>query len=166
MHRSAAFIIPAIFLSASVIAAPAPVKVEVLQTKLDHPWSLAFLPGDQGMLITMRGGQLRQWQPGKGLSDPITGIPKVWANGQGGLLDVVLAPDFAKSRRVWLSYAEAGQDGKAGTVVGMAALAMMQNTLRLSRWYFASSPNCRPAITLADAWCLTVKATCGLRWGK
>ena len=57
MHRSAAFIIPAIFLSASVIAAPAPVKVEVLQTKLDHPWSLAFLPGDQGMLITMRGGQ-------------------------------------------------------------------------------------------------------------
>jgi hypothetical protein len=44
---------------------PAPVKVEVLQTKLDHPWSLAFLPGDQGMLITMRGGQLRQWLPGK-----------------------------------------------------------------------------------------------------
>jgi glucose/arabinose dehydrogenase len=94
MHRSAAFIIPAIFLSASVMAAPAPVKVEVLQTKLDHPWSLAFLPGDQGMLITMRGGQLRQWLPGKGLSDPITGIPKVWANAQGGLLDVVLAPDF------------------------------------------------------------------------
>lgn len=123
MHRSAAFIIPAIFLSASVIAAPAPVKVEVLQTKLDNPWSLAFLPGDQGMLITMRGGQLRQWQPGNGLSDPITGIPKVWANGQGGLLDVVLAPDFAKSRRVWLSYAEAGQNGKAGTVVGYGRLS-------------------------------------------
>jgi glucose/arabinose dehydrogenase len=123
MHRSAAFIIPAIFLSASVMAAPAPVKVEVLQTKLDHPWSLAFLPGDQGMLITMRGGQLRQWLPGKGLSDPITGIPKVWANAQGGLLDVVLAPDFPQSRRVWLSYAEAGQDGKAGTVVGYGRLS-------------------------------------------
>ena len=47
MHRSAAaLVIPAIFLSASVVAAPAPVKVEVLQTKLDHPWSLAFLPDD------------------------------------------------------------------------------------------------------------------------
>lgn len=118
------------------------------------------------MLITMRGGQLRQWQPGNGFSDPITGIPKVWANGQGGLLDVVLAPDFAKSRRVWLSYAEAGQDGKAGTVVGYGRLSDDAKHLEAFQWFFASSPNCRPAITLADAWCLTVKATCGLRWGK
>lgn len=59
------------------------VKVEVLQTKLDHPWALAFLPDNRGMLITLRGGQLRHWQAGKGLSDPITGVPKVWANGQG-----------------------------------------------------------------------------------
>lgn len=140
MHRSAAFIIPAIFLSASAIAAPAPVKVEVLQTKLDHPWSLAFLPGDRGMLITMRGGQLRQWQPGKGLSDPITGIPKVWANGQGGLLDVVLAPDFAKSRRVWLSYAEAGQDGKAGTVVGYGRLSDDAKHLEAFQVVFRQQP--------------------------
>ncbi|WP_424586104.1 PQQ-dependent sugar dehydrogenase, partial [Acinetobacter baumannii] len=64
-----------------------------------HPWSLAFLPGDQGMLITLRGGELKRWQPGKGLSAPIAGVPQVWANGQGGLLDVALAPDFAQSRR-------------------------------------------------------------------
>jgi glucose/arabinose dehydrogenase len=60
---------------------------------------------------------------GKGLSDPIIGVPKVWASGQGGLLDVVLAPDFAQSRRVWLSYAEVGHDGKAGTAVGYGRLS-------------------------------------------
>ena len=96
----------------------AAVKVEVLQTKLDHPWSLAFLPDNRGMLITLKGGQLRLWQPDKGLSDPLTGVPKVWANGQGGLLDVALAPDFVQSRRVWLSFAEADREGKAGTAVG------------------------------------------------
>jgi glucose/arabinose dehydrogenase len=58
------------------------------------PWSLAFLPDNKGLLVTLKGGQLKRWQAGKGLSDPIVGVPKVWANGQGGLLDVVLAPDF------------------------------------------------------------------------
>jgi glucose/arabinose dehydrogenase len=62
--------------------------------------------------VTLKGGQLKRWQAGKGLSDPIVGVPKVWANGQGGLLDVVLAPDFETSRRVWLSYAEAGMTAK------------------------------------------------------
>lgn len=69
------------------------------------------------------GGQLRHWQAGKGLSDPLAGVPKVWANGQGGLLDVVLAPDFAETRRVWLSYAEADAEGKAGTAVGFGRLS-------------------------------------------
>ncbi len=54
------------------------------------------------MLITLRGGELRHWQAGKGLSAPLSGVPDVWAHGQGGLLDVVLAPDFAQSRRIWL----------------------------------------------------------------
>lgn len=98
-------------------------KVEVLQTKLDHPWSLAFLPDNRGILVTLRGGQLRLWQPGEGLSDPLTGVPKVWAQGQGGLLDVVLAPDFERSRRVWLSFAEADHEGKAGTAVGYGRLS-------------------------------------------
>jgi glucose/arabinose dehydrogenase len=101
----------------------ADVRVDVLQRKLDHPWSMAFLPDNKGLLITLRGGQLRLWQEGKGLSDPLVGIPRVWANGQGGLLDVVLAPDFAQSRRVWLSYAEVGDDGKAGTAVGYGRLS-------------------------------------------
>lgn len=110
-------------------AQSAEVNVQMLQDKLEHPWSLAFLPDDRGMLITLRGGELRHWQQGKGLSAPISGVPKVWANGQGGLLDVALAPDFAQSRRVWLSFAEAGDDGKAGTAVGYGKLSDDNHTL-------------------------------------
>ncbi|MEG3112739.1 PQQ-dependent sugar dehydrogenase [Pantoea sp. T14] len=101
----------------------ADLHVQVLQEKLDHPWSLAFLPDNQTLLITERSGQLRSWQPGSGLSEPIQGVPKVWAQRQSGLLDVVLAPDFAQSRRVWLSYTEANSSGKAGAVVGYGTLS-------------------------------------------
>ncbi|WP_435930609.1 PQQ-dependent sugar dehydrogenase [Dryocola sp. BD613] len=111
----------------TVCVQAAEVKVDVLQSKLDHPWSLAFLPANKGMLITLRDGQLRHWQPGAGLGDPIVGVPKVWAHGQGGLFDVALAPDFERSRKVWLSFAEAGDgdgDGdKAGTAVGYGTLS-------------------------------------------
>lgn len=107
----------------STFAQAAGVNVDVLQSKLDHPWSLAFLPDNKGLLITLRDGQLRRWQPTGGLSEPISGVPKVWAHGQGGLFDVVLAPDFEKSRRVWLSFAEAGSDDKAGTAVGYGTLS-------------------------------------------
>lgn len=118
----------------------APVNVEVLQTRLDHPWSLAFLPDNRGMLITLKGGQLRHWQTGKGLSDPLAGVPKVWANGQGGLLDVVLAPDFAQSRRVWLSYAEADREGNAGTAAGFGRLSDDFQRLEHFRTVFRQMP--------------------------
>ncbi|HBZ16332.1 MAG TPA: oxidoreductase [Pantoea sp.] len=110
-------------LSSSLPLFAAEVQVQVLQDKLDHPWSVAFLPDNQTLLITERSGQLRSWQPGKGLSQPIGGVPKVWANRQGGLLDVVLAPDFAQSRRVWLSYTTADNTGRAGGVVGYGRLS-------------------------------------------
>lgn len=123
MPQSSLISLPALFIPFSLLAAPEAVKVEVLQNKLDHPWSLPFLPDNQGLLVTLKDGQLKRWQAGKGLSDPIVGVPKVWANGQGGLLDVVLAPDFEQSRRIWLSFAEAGSDGKAGTAVGYGRLS-------------------------------------------
>lgn len=90
---------------------------------MEHPWSLAFLPAEQGLLITERPGRLRLWQQGKGLSPPIAGVPQVYAEGQGGLLEVLPAPDFAASRRVYLSFAETGEGGKAGTAVGYGRLS-------------------------------------------
>lgn len=97
------------------------IAVEQLQSGLDHPWAIAFLPDNQGMLITERPGQLRHWQNGK-LSGPVAGVPKVWAERQGGLLDIALAPDFAQNRHVYLSYTEADSRGRAGAVVGYGTL--------------------------------------------
>ncbi|MGB6102236.1 MAG: PQQ-dependent sugar dehydrogenase [Pusillimonas sp.] len=99
------------------------ITVSEVLTGLDHPWSLAFLPNEAGALITEKPGHLRLWQMSSGLSEPIEGVPEVYARSQGGLLDVVLAPDFAQSRRVYLSYAEMGDQGRAGTAVGYGRLS-------------------------------------------
>ncbi|WP_280634110.1 PQQ-dependent sugar dehydrogenase [Allopusillimonas soli] len=99
------------------------VSVRAVATGLNHPWSMAFLPDDEGVLITERVGNLRMWRPDSGLSAPIKGLPTVYAKNQGGLLDIALAPDFAQSRRVYLSYAEPGEGGRAGTAVGFGVLS-------------------------------------------
>ena len=91
---------------------------------LVHPWALAFLPEKQGMLVTELPGNLRVVSPSGKLSAPLSGVPQVWAKGQGGLLDVVLSPSFVEDRLVYLSYAEGGgEDGKAGTTVGRGRLS-------------------------------------------
>lgn len=116
----------AVLLGGALLTLPAlaaDVQVEVLQDKLNHPWSVAFLPDNQTLLITERSGQLRSWRPDSGLSQPIEGVPKAVVRRQAGLLDVVLAPDFAQSRRVWLSYTEANSEGNLGAVVGYGQLS-------------------------------------------
>ena len=62
MHRSSLILLPALLFPFSLLAAPEAVRVEVLQNRLDHAWSLAFLPDNQGLLVTLRGGQLKRWQ--------------------------------------------------------------------------------------------------------
>ncbi|QVQ29623.1 PQQ-dependent sugar dehydrogenase [Achromobacter deleyi] len=105
---------------------------------LDHPWSMAFLP-EGGMLITERPGNLRLLRMPGGLSKPLSGVPKVAAQGQGGLLDVALSPDFATDRYVYLSYAES--DGsKSGTVVGRGRLADDATGLQDFRVLFRQEP--------------------------
>src|SRR5262245_12017990 len=86
-------------------SAKAKFVVETVATGLENPWSIAFLP-DERKLITERPGRLRILDAKGKLSEPVAGVPAVAAVGQGGLLDVVLAPDFATSRRIYLSYAE------------------------------------------------------------
>lgn len=97
--------------------------VTELQSGLDHPWAMAFLPEEEGILITERPGTLRLWRNSTGLSEPLQGVPEVYARNQGGLLDVALAPDFQQSRRVYLTYAEQGDHGKAGTTAGYGVLS-------------------------------------------
>ncbi len=110
--------------AASPPAAPgvqSAVRVTRIAAGLDHPWGLALLP-DGRFLVTERPGRLRYVGRDGRVSAPIAGTPSVWANGQGGLLDVAIAPDFATSRRVYLTYAEPGPDGTAGTAAGYGVL--------------------------------------------
>src|SRR5262245_2022966 len=66
-----------------------PIKVETLSDGLDHPWGLAFLP-DGRMLVTERPGRLRIVTQDGSKSEPLKGVPEVFVQGQGGLLDVAL----------------------------------------------------------------------------
>ena len=90
---------------------------------LRNPWALAFLPDGKHILVTEKPGDLRVISPEGKVGPPLSGVPSVWAKGQGGLLDVVLSPDFTSDRTVYLSYAEEGDDGKAGTAVGRGQLS-------------------------------------------
>ena len=97
------------------------VRVETVAKGLEHPWALAFLP-DGRILVTERPGRLRTVERDGRLSKPLAGVPKVHAQGQGGLLDVAIDPKFAQNRLVYLSYAEPGENGTAGTAVARGRL--------------------------------------------
>src|SRR5262245_29309105 len=73
------------------------VRAETVARGLEHPWGLAFLP-DGRMLVTERPGRLRVVDRHGRLSEPVAGVPRVLARGQGGLLDVALDPRFADTR--------------------------------------------------------------------
>ena len=79
------------------------IRVTVLARGLSHPWAIAFLP-DGGMLITERAGRLRVFRNGALDPTPITGVPEVRTDGNGGLMDVALHPMFAQNRLVYLTY--------------------------------------------------------------
>lgn len=97
-------------------------SVTTVADGLSHPWGLAFLP-DGTMLVTERSGQLRRVGEDGTLSEPINGIPEVDARGQGGLLDVAIAPDFGESRQVYLSFSEPGEGGTNSTAVVRGTLS-------------------------------------------
>ncbi|MCP3433432.1 PQQ-dependent sugar dehydrogenase [Stutzerimonas stutzeri] len=99
------------------------VRVKEIITGLENPWGLAFLPDGKRMLVTERPGHLRLVDLDGHLSEPLAGVPDVFARSQGGLLDVRLSPDFQTDRLVYLSYAEAGEQGMAGTAVGRGRLS-------------------------------------------
>jgi aldose sugar dehydrogenase len=86
-----------------------------------HPWGLAFLP-DGRMLVTERPGRLRLVGADGRLSEPLSGVPRVLAQGQGGLLDVVASPRFVSDGLLYLSYSEPGEGGRSGTAVARARL--------------------------------------------
>ncbi len=116
---AAAFAAPAIGRAQDVVrSAAATYRLVTLSRDLEKPWGLGFLP-DGRILITERPGRLRLFANGRLERAPVGGLPKVYARGQGGLLDVCLHPGFADNRLLYLSYSAEGEGG-AATVVARA----------------------------------------------
>ena len=97
-------------------------RVEPVAQGLSNPWAMAFLP-DGRMLVSERSGQLRVVTAQGRIGKPLSDVPAVAARGQGGLLDVVLAPDFTRSQLIYFSYAEPRDDGN-GTAVARGRLVL------------------------------------------
>lgn len=120
----------AFLLLAAPIAAPAQVatqehrvRIVTVASGLEHPWALAFLP-DGRMLVTERPGRLRVLtKDGRLDSRPVEGLPRVDPQGQGGLMDVMPHPDFARKGWIYWTYAQRGDGNRNGTELARGKLA-------------------------------------------
>jgi glucose/arabinose dehydrogenase len=105
---------------------------------LEYPWGMDFLPNDM-MIVTERAGRVRTVSNQGQLSAPLKGVPKVVNNGQGGMLDVTLDPEFAKNNLIYVSYSEPGKGG-SGTAVARAKLDIEHNRLEDLQVIFRQHP--------------------------
>ncbi len=92
------------FMTTGDVPAQGGFRAVTLVDTLEHPWGMAWLPNGD-LLITERPGRLRRVRDGRLIPDPIPGIPRVFASGQGGLLDVSLHPRFKDNRKIYFTYA-------------------------------------------------------------
>ncbi len=113
-------------------------KVQMIADGIDHPWGSALLP-DGALLVTAREGKLWLIVPGQNKQE-VTGAPRVDNRGQGGLLDVSLAPDFATSRAVYISFSEPRGDGANGTSLARATLSADRRKLENLKVIFQQTP--------------------------
>ena len=98
------------------------IQVDLVANGLSNPWSIAFLP-DGDMLVTERAGRLRRISNGELVAQPVSGVPEVKITVLGGLLDVLLHPDFATNRILYLSYAKGREeDNLSSTALARATL--------------------------------------------
>ncbi|WP_434361255.1 PQQ-dependent sugar dehydrogenase [Parasalinivibrio latis] len=112
------------------------ITAKMVVQQLDHPWSLLFLPGGD-MLVSERNGGIKRINQA-GLASEVTGIPDFVEKGQGGLMGLALSADFPESRILFISFAEGGNFGKAGTSVYRAKLS--GNNLEEGGVIFRSEP--------------------------
>jgi glucose/arabinose dehydrogenase len=106
------------------MASDAGVRATTIVEGLEHPWSMAFMP-DGRILVTERPGRLRIIENERLIDTPVSSLPEIAARGQGGLLDIILHPDYEKNGWLYLSYAAPGEGG-IGTEVARARLQGME----------------------------------------
>jgi len=113
--------------------------VELVAPKLASPWAIAF-PSPGRALVTMKGGTIEIIDLATGSRSVLSGLPRIRSVGQGGLLDIVLAPDFAATREVYLSFSEE-RAGLYGTSIARARY--LEGPDRLADWKVIFSGNNR-----------------------
>lgn len=133
-----ALLLTAFFSASAPLAAQAQTSVSITPVieGLDTPWAVAALP-DGAMLVTERDGALMHFKDGA--SNEVRGVPQVHARGQGGLLDVTPAQDFAQTREIFFTYSKK-QPGGAGTALAAARLSDDGARLENLRLIFESVP--------------------------
>ena len=117
-------------------AARGDVTVTPVATGLEEPWAVAPMP-DGGLLVTERDGAIQLIRDGR--ARRVSGAPRVVARGQGGLLDITLARDFANTRTLFLTYSKP-QRGGSGTALAAAELSADGSRLENLRDLFVSAP--------------------------
>lgn len=110
--------------------------IQQVVTGLSQPWGMTFLP-DGSMLITEKPGRIRIVREGVLLNENVQGVPEVYNHGQGGLLDIVLHPDYETNGWIYISYS-IPQDGGGHTAVARARLN--GNTFEDLEVLFVGSP--------------------------
>ena len=134
------------------------VTVKKVAAPMNHPWAVTFLP-DRTMLVTERDGRVLRVTP-EGRVAEVAGAPEVRAGGQGGLLDIVAARDFAETREVFLTYSE--PDGnEAHTAVAVARLSADAGSLEDLRVIFRQQPSAASSIHFGSR---VVEAPDGTLW--
>lgn len=113
--------------------------VVVLAKGLEQPWAVEPLPNGD-LLVTEKPGRIRIVSASGETGQPITGIPAVDADGQGGLLDVALSPDFENDRTIFWSFSEPRGNGKNATSVARGVLSEDRKKLEQVKVIFQAKP--------------------------
>jgi len=113
-------------------------RIDTVAQGLDVPWGIAFLP-DGDMLVTERSGQLFRFGGGK-LKSIISGVPEVMAQGQGGLMDIVLHPKYKENGWIYIAYSKKAPDGVGGNTAIFRS-KLKENKLVEQQEIFKAMPN-------------------------
>jgi len=111
-----------------------PFEVKPVGT-FNNPWAMAFLP-DGKVLVTQKEGTLILFDPATGTKRTVSGTPTVSSKGQGALMDIVPAPDFAASKMLYFSYSEAGSGADTRVMLATATLDQAGGALKNTKVIF------------------------------
>ena len=112
---------------------------EVIVPDLDIPWGFTFLP-DGSILINEKAGELIHFKNGK--KTTISGLPDIYLRGQGGLMDIILHPNYSENGLIYFSYASSGGEGEGGNTT-IARAKLKHNSLNHLDVLYKATPNTR-----------------------